>query len=530
MTLANAVRLAWRHRRDLHKLVFYVRAFGPAKALARIRSDLRGLGGVADYAAWVADYDTLGPADLAAVQALVDALAERPLISLVLTGDGDRQPSLVSLRQQVYPHWQLCDAVAAAAGDFVGVLAAGDELAPHALALIAAEIAAHAEADLVYGDDDRLDAAGRRVAPRFKPDWDPELLAGLDYLTPFSVVRRGLAAAAGDGEAGGLAVRAAAQARCIRHIPHVLYHGRGPRAAAAPQAAPPLPEPPPLVSLLVPTRDGLELVRACVDGLLHGTDYPALEVLILDNGSQAPETLAWFDDIQADARVRVLPCPGPFNFSAINNAGVAAARGSVVGFVNNDIKVIGPDWLRQMVAQASRPEIGAVGAKLLYGDGTVQHGGVTLGIGGVAAHAHRGFPGDHPGDMERLRLTRSVAAVTAACLVMRKSLFAEVGGFDAEHLAVAFNDVDLCLKLGARGYRIVWTPRAELYHLESVSRGGDLDAGKRERFRAETLAMRRRWGPLLDADPFYNPNLTLHAGDFAPAFPPRRPLPWRSGG
>ena len=519
--IRSAFRLAWKHRGDLHKLVFYVRSFGLAKALHRIRSDMRGLGGEAGYASWVALYDTLTAEDLAALRALVEALPQTPLISLVLTGEGDRERSLDSLRHQVYPHWEVCDRLDQARGSFVGRLVAGDELPPHALALIAAELAAHPEAELIYTDEDRLDGQNQRCEPRFKPDWDPELFSGLDYLNHLAVIKRGLL------ERGELR-SAAAQARQIRHISHVLYHGRGPYADRVPQPAPCRPEPWPLVSLLVPTRDGLELTRQCLEGLLHGTDYPALDILILDNDSRDPATLAYFQGIQRDDRVRVLPCPGPFNFSAINNAGVAAARGEIIGFINNDIKVIGPGWLRAMVAQACRPEIGAVGAKLYYGDGTIQHGGVILGIGGVGAHAHRRFPADHSGSMNRLKLTQSFSAVTAACLVMRKALFTAVGGFDAEHLAVAFNDVDLCLKLGTQGYRNIWTPQAELYHLESVSRGGDLAAHTRERFRAETLHMRKTWGPVLDADPFYNPNLTLHACDFALAFPPRQPLPWRN--
>lgn len=554
--IGSALRLAWRHRRDLHKLVFYVRTFGLAKALERIRADMRGVGGASDYATWVACHDTPTAADLAALRTLIEGLPARPVFSLVLSG-GDasaaaRARSLASLEAQVYPHWQLCEGGEAAAGDFVGLMAAGDVLAPQALALIAAEIAAHPETDIVYTDEDRLDAEGRRHAPRFKPDWDAELLLGQDYLNHLAVFRRGLVAPGAGCDAYDLALRAVERTvpQRIRHIPHVLYHASQPptdgaaalRAVAGhlartgsaaavtaglggmPRVVHPLPDPAPLVSLLVPTRDGVELVRQCLDGLLHGTDYPALEVIILDNDSVQPDTIAYFREIAADPRVRVLPQPGPFNFSAINNAGVAAASGSIVGFINNDIKVIGPDWLREMVAHACRLEVGAVGAKLLYGDGTIQHGGVILGIGGVGAHAHRRFPADHPGDMGRLRLVQSFSAVTAACLMMRKALFDEVGGFDADHLAVAFNDVDLCLKLRARGYRVVWTPYAELYHLESVSRGGDLEAATRERFRAETLHMRRRWAAVLDADPFYNPNLTLHACDYGLAFPPRRPL------
>lgn len=615
----NTVRLAWRHRSDLHKLVFYARVNGVRKALNRISSSMRGLDGADRYADWVAAYDTLTAADLKRLAALAEALPRKPLISVVMPvyeppAEALRR-AIDSVRRQVYPHWQLCiaddaspsphvreilsaaaaedarirvvfrpanghvsaasnSALQLASGEFVALLDHDDELVPHALYVVAAELNARPNADLLYSDEDKLDDQGRRTDPYFKPDWDPELFLGQNYLNHLSVYRRSLVEAVGGFREGfegsqdyDLALRVIERTSPdrIRHLPHVLYHWRiqpgaatlsstqlGRAADAARRAVAehlrrtgsraevtvaagryqhivhPLPEPPPLVSLLVPTRDAVGLVRQCLDGLLRGTDYPGLEVLILDNDSRDPETLAYFDEVRQDGRVRVLPQPGPFNFSAINNAGVAAARGSVIGFINNDIKVIGRDWLREMVAHAVRPEVGAVGAKLRYGDDTIQHGGVILGIGGVGGHAHRRVPADHPGRFSRLMLVQSFSAVTAACLVMRKTLFEQIGGFDAEHLAVAFNDVDLCLKLRARGLRVVWTPHAELYHLESVSRGGDLDADKRNRFRAESLHMRETWGPVLDHDPFYNPNLTLHAMDYSLSFPPRVTPPWRS--
>jgi GT2 family glycosyltransferase len=616
----NAVRMAWRHRRDLHKLVFYVRVNGVRKALNRIGSSMRGLDGADRYTDWIAAYDTLTPTDLKRLAHLAEALPRKPVISVVMPvydppAEALRR-AIESVRQQIYPHWQLCiaddaspsphvgeilraaaaedsrirvtfrpgnghvsaasnSALALAGGEFVALLDHDDELTPHALYVVAAELNARPNADLLYSDEDKLDDLGRRTDPYFKPDWDPELFLGQNYLNHLSVYRRSLVEAVGGFREGfegsqdyDLALRVIERTSPdrIRHLPFVLYHWRiqpgaatlsstqlGRATEAARRAVAehlertgspakvaiaadrfqriihPLPEPPPLVSLLVPTRDAVGLVRQCLDGLLHGTDYPNLEVLILDNDSCNSETLAYFEEVQRDPRVRVLPQPGPFNFSAINNAGAAVARGSVIGFINNDIKVIGRGWLREMVAHALRPEVGAVGAKLRYGDDTIQHGGVILGIGGVGGHAHRRVPADEPGRFSRLMLVQSFSAVTAACLVMRKALFEQVGGFDAEHLAVAFNDVDLCLKLRARGLGVVWTPHAELYHLESVSRGGDLDADKRNRFRAESLHMRETWGPVLDADPFYNPNLTLHAMDYGLSFPPRIKKEWRMG-
>lgn len=621
--MVGAVRLAWRNRDKLGELLFYVRANGFGTVLGRIRSDMRGLSGTADYAQWIERYDSLRPPDLDRIATLAAALPVRPVISLLLAGRDlaaeTVERTLESLRRQPYPHWQLCvageaalleaiadrgdprlrltttgdgatgddaattlnRALALADGSFVACLDAGSVLAPSALFLLAAEAVAHGDADLLYGDEDELDEAGRRGRPLFKPDWDPELFLGdADVLgRPIALRRRrvdevgGFRAGVAGREDYDLALRVLGTdgGTRVRHLPFVLCHrrravtpdrgsaatdggeavtpdsGEAARQAVADHlrrigskatvsAGPkgtvrvvhPLPDPAPLVSLLVPTRDRLDLLRPCLDGLLHGTDYPALEVLVLDNDSREPKTLAYFAELRADPRVRVLSLPGPFNFSAINNAGAAAARGRLLGFVNNDIKVIAPGWLREMAAQALRPEIGAVGAKLRYGDDTIQHGGVILGISGVAGHAHRRFPATHPGYGGRLRLVQSLSAVTAACLVLRKEAFTAAGGFDAEHLAVAYNDVDLCLKLGALGYRVLWTPYAELYHLESESRGGDLDPGKRDRFQAEIKVMRQRWGDVLDADPCYNPNLTLHGYDFGLAFPPRVRPSWRS--
>jgi GT2 family glycosyltransferase len=215
----------------------------------------------------------------------------------------------------------------------------------------------------------------------------------------------------------------------------------------------------------------------------------------------------------------------PFNFSRVNNLAAARARGPILCFLNNDTEVISPDWLEEMVSHAVREDVGAVGAMLYYPDDTIQHAGVVLGLGGIASHPHRGLRRGAPGYYGRAALTQAASAVTAACMVVRKAAFDAVGGFD-EALAVAYNDVDFCLRLGARGLRNVWTPFAELYHFESVSRGDDSQGPSRERFLRESQLMRDRWQDLLDADPFYNPNLSLTRADFGLASPPRHPRPW----
>ncbi|WP_244937348.1 glycosyltransferase, partial [Methylobacterium crusticola] len=225
----------------------------------------------------------------------------------------------------------------------------------------------------------------------------------------------------------------------------------------------PLPDPPPRASLIVPTRDRVDLLRTCVESLVARTDWPDLEIVVCDNDSREPATLAYLDALRRSGTARVLPCPGPFNFAAMNNRAAEAAGGDLLVFVNNDVEAFRPDWLRRMAEEALRPAVGAVGAKLLDAEGRIQHGGIVLGTGGLVTHAHRHFPADAPGYLHALRATHRVAAVTAACLAVERGKFLAVGGFDAEAFGVDFNDVDLCLRLEAAGYRTLMVPGAVLH-------------------------------------------------------------------
>ncbi|MBC7368845.1 MAG: glycosyltransferase family 2 protein, partial [Undibacterium sp.] len=296
----------------------------------------------------------------------------------------------------------------------------------------------------------------------------------------------------------------------------------------------PLPAQPPLVSLLIPTRNGLKFLQRCVDSILAKTTYPNYEIVIVDNASDDPATLAYLQSltdrthaklsaIGSKLSARVVPYPAPFNYSAINNFAAQHARGTVLGLLNNDLEVIHGDWLDEMVSQALRPGIGCVGAMLYYPNDTIQHAGVIIGLGGVAGHAFRDFARNTEGVFNRARLVQNYGAVTAACLVIRKEIFDQVKGLDDKNLAVAFNDIDFCLRVRAAGYRNLWTPFAELYHHESVSRGAEDTPEKHERFRLEVEHMMKRWATELKHDPAYNPNLTLELTDFTLAAPPR---PW----
>ena len=269
------------------------------------------------------------------------------------------------------------------------------------------------------------------------------------------------------------------------------------------------------MSLIIPTKNAWQLVKACIDSIQQKTLYSRYEILLIDNGSDEPESLQYFESLKEQRNVRVLRYPGPFNYSAINNFGVRKAHGEIVGLINNDIEVIEPSWLRYMVGHAVREDIGCVGAKLLYSDERVQHAGVVLGYGGGAGHAHKYFPKAHSGYLHRLAASSNYSAVTAACLLVKRSHFEAVRGLNEVDLAVAFNDVDLCLKVAALGVRNVYCAEAELFHHESVSRGSDLTPEKAARFHKELQYLQSTWRHIIERDPCYSENLTLRRENFA---------------
>jgi glycosyltransferase involved in cell wall biosynthesis len=464
-------------------------------------------------------------------------------------------------------------AVDMAAGEFIAFFDHDDLLSPLALYEVAAEVEAHPGAQIIYSDEDKIDVEDRRFDPYFKPDWNPDLNHGQNYTSHLSVYRTELVRSLGGFRKGfegsqdwDLILRAVERIppSSIRHIPKLLYHWRAVPGSTAFQLTEksypaeaarmaledhfkrlgqpveilpvpgdhwrikyPLPAPPPFVSLIIPTRNAVKLLRQAVQTVLQKTDYPGFEVIIIDNGSDDPETLAFLAQIQGDdPRVRVLAYGEPFNYSAINNRAVHEARGEIIGLLNNDLEVIDPGWLSEMVGHAVRDGIGAVGAMLYYPMNTVQHAGVVLGLGGVAGHPFKEFPRGDQGQKNRLRLAQNYSAVTAACLIMRKERFLEVGGLNEKDLPIAFNDVDLCCKLLKAGYRNLWTPHAEFYHHESATRGVEDTPEKKARFQAEIDYMMNTWADLLMADPAYNPNLTLVGEDFSPAYLSRARKSW----
>ena len=264
-----------------------------------------------------------------------------------------------------------------------------------------------------------------------------------------------------------------------------------------------------MVSIIIPTRDSHDLVKRCVESIYNLTEYPNYEVIIVDNQSTEKQSIEYFRSLDREGLARVIHYDYPFNYSAINNFAVGHARGKVICLLNNDTEIISPGWLTEMVSHALRPEIGAVGAKLLYGNGQIQHAGVIVGIGGIGGHVYRYRDGTDTGYFSRMCVTQNLSVVTAACLVIRRDVYLEVAGMD-EKLEVAFNDVDFCLRVREAGYRNLWTPYAVLYHHESLSRGSDDTVKKYMRFLGELKFIERRWAGKLDYDPYYNPNLTIH--------------------
>ena len=451
-----------------------------------------------------------------------------PIVAIVAAGAGQAETlrSIAGANAQVFalgtPETPDLAAVAAridwSAEPWLLPLGAGDRLAAGALdayRAAAAGMRAGSDKCIVYADDDLLDPNGRRVAPHFKPLWNRELLRHFDYLTGACILRawpQDLAGLEGSDWADRLTARIVARSTGAARVPHVLHHRRSRPAPRMPAALGSGQEPLPKVTVIVPTRNRVDLLRTCIEGLAR-TDYPDFEVIVVDNGSDDPATLDYLANLDP-VRHRVLRDDGPFNFSRLNNHAATLATGELLCLLNNDIEMLGGDWLAIMARQALRPEVGAVGARLLYPDGRIQHAGVVLGICGGAAHAHRLLDPEEEGYFRRHSLPQFASAVTAACLVVRRASFEAVGGLDEANFAVAFNDVDLCMRLNAAGWQSLYEPRATLVHHESVSRGLDRDPVGAARLAGELAALKARWRTDTDIDPFHHPQLNRYSERF----------------
>lgn len=501
---------------------------------------------------------------------IADDASARPEVRRVLEhyAKRDRRIKVIFRERNGHIAEASSSALQIANGEWIALLDHDDELAPHALYAVACAINEHPNARLIYSDEDKIDEIGHRFDPYFKPDWNYDLFLGQNMISHLGVYHAELVRRVGGFHKGmegsqdyDLALRCIEQLGPgqILHIPRVLYHWRAiqgstamsmdEKSYAAVAARSALQEHlkrtgvtdanveinrcgyrirrraglsanAPKVSLIIPTRDRVELLRMCVESILARTEYPNYEIVVVDNQSCEPKALAYLDELAVRAGVRVLQYDAPFNYSAINNYAVRHCDGQIVGLINNDIETIHADWLEEMVSHAVRPDVGAVGAMLYYPNDTIQHAGVLLGVGGVAAHVYCTAPRGYLGQMSRAQVTQELSVVTAACLLVRRDVYEAVHGLD-EQLQVAFNDVDFCLRVRDAGYRNLWTPFAELYHHESASRGSENTPEKKMRFEGEVRFMMERWGDALQCDPAYNPNLTLSGSPFELAFPPR---------
>lgn len=549
----------------------------------------------AQYPTWV-ECNRLRAGDMRRLRNAAAGFGYRPTMSVVVPVYNPEPEwlrwALDSVLRQIYPNWELCicddastrdevrdvlsgyerldervkvaylpensgisaasnKAVSLAEGEFVVLLDHDDELPPEALFEVVKLLQERPEADLIYSDVDKIDEAGNRSGPNFKPGWSPELLLSSNYISHLGVFRRSILEGVGgfrsefDGcQDYDLTLRFTERSDNVHHIPKILYHWRMVEGSIALSADNKdyirkavhraladtlcrrglrgtvedglIPnrfrvrfaiEDQPKVSVVIPTRDNLSMLRRCVESIERLTTYPEYEILILDNDSSDPETVEYLSATPH----RVIPFREEFNYSKVNNFAASLADGEHLLLLNDDTEVISGGWMEAMLEHAQRAGVGAVGAKLVYPDGLIQHAGVLTGVGhswvpAVATHSHQHHPADLPGYVGTVSVVRNYSAVTAACMMVPKSVFEEVGGFDEENLGVVYNDVDLCLRLRERGYRIVYTPYAELCHHESVSRGG----GTSE----EARYMRERWGDTLDADPYYNPNFSSGESDF----------------
>jgi GT2 family glycosyltransferase len=435
--------------------------------------------------------------------------------------------------------WQ--SALQTAVGDFVLIVPPNAILPCWALARYSTGVRQHPRASILFGDEDLINETGGRSQPWFKPQWNAELILAQDYISHACIIATPRARAAvetvGDiidnpGYALMLAVSAQADVE-VCHLAHVLCHMRmearpqnpvANQRVVARHVAPmhatvelgpfgstrvhwPLPKSPPSVTIIIPTRDRIDLLEACVGSLLRNTDYIPYDVLVVDNASVEPQTQAWFEAMASHERVSILAYDRPYNYSAINNFAAQHAQGEYLCLLNNDTEIISKPWLSELMRYAVRSEVGAVGAKLLYPDYSIQHAGVTIGLGNAAGHAHRALPNDASGYFGFAHAAHYVSAVTAACLVVQASKFAAVGGLDETDLQIAYNDVDLCLKLAREGWRNVYAPQSVMIHHESKSRGLDLSPQHVERYHRELAVFQRRWSTKTAVDPMHHPRL-----------------------
>lgn len=467
---------------------------------------------------------------------------------------GDSRVRFCNLKENLGIAENTNRAFAMTKGEFVGLLDHDDLLAPNALYEIVKILQDHPQADALYTDEDKVTTElDEHFQPHLKPDFNLDLLRSNNYICHFFVVRKSIVEKAGgfrkefDGAQDyDFIFRCTENAGEVLHVPEILYHWRTHKASTADNPASKMyafeagkraieahlertgtkgevshtqdlgfyrvkypVQGKPLVSVIIPNKDEKETLQTCLEMLEKNTGYHNFEIIIVENNSTTDEIFRYYKELSGNRKIHLLRWGKEFNYSAINNFAVAHAKGEYLLFLNNDVKSINPDWLEEMLGVCQRPEVGGVGAKLIYPDNTIQHAGCVIGMGGIAGHMFVDMPADRTGYLHKASLLQDMSAVTAACLLMKKEVFEQAGGF-TEELAVAFNDVDLCLKVRKNGYLIVYDPYAKLYHMESKTRGAEDSKEKVRRFQTEIEYMRCHWIDILkNGDPCYNKNLSL---------------------
>lgn len=460
------------------------------------------------------------------------------------------------------------EALQLAAGEWVCFLDQDDVLSPAAIEWFNATLNKYPDARIIYSDEDKINSKGVRFDPHFKTDYNPELLLTQNYFCHLTFVRRDLVELAGNFRVGyegaqdhDLFLRCVEKCtpKQIIHIPRILYHWRSHAGSTALAVGEkpyvveavkktildalgrrglkdacishvgnakfivkyPLPVSMPLVSIIIPTRDAKWLVMQAIETVVELTKYPNYEIIIIDNGSTKQESIEYFKQLEDTGVARIICDNRPFNYSQLNNCAAKHAKGDLLLLLNNDIEIASPNWLDELVSLSELTDVGIVGAKLLYPDERMQHAGVVVGMGGVAGHIFAGLDSGDGGYFDRAQRVQDIGAVTGACLLIKKHIYEEVGGLDEADFPVAYNDIDLCLKVREAGYRVLYTPNLKIFHHESATRGDDRSGERLARWRRESAKFKKRWGKYIEADPFYNVNLSLYSDRCAIAETPR---------
>ena len=491
------------------------------------------------YLAWIEKNEVLNDKT---ISRSINLLKYKPLFSILVYCTHTnrhviKKNTFSSIEQQHYRNYEMIpvkddivNAVKNSDGEYVIFLECGTELALNAISEFAKAVNKDPSAEYIYSDEDRFDKNGLRTNPFFKPEWSPDLMRTFNYVGSSFCAKRSAVRSAGLSLAGKVRLNDSIPGNKVVHIPKVLIHNEAPSkneqrreslVSGSVHASPKFGNSAPEVTIIIPFKDKPELLEACVESIRNKTDYPNFNILLVNNRSKEEKTFACLGRLSTDERIRVLDYNQRFNYSAINNFAVKRSKSELVVLLNNDTEVISRSWLSEMVSEILKEGAGAVGARLLYKDGTIQHAGVAIGLGGAAGHVFRNLDREREGYFNLDKRVRNVSAVTAACMLTKRSIFEEAGGLDEENFAVTYSDTDYCLKLIERGYRIIYTPHAELYHYESVSRGKlndpktSLSPSLASLYNREYRAFKKKWAKYIAHDPYYSPNLTREREDYS---------------